>query len=74
MSSEGWCIRWESTPSQDLVAGIVGRKITESREPIDKAILEMVSKSAGRNESDRTGGLENMRTRGRGLLDGAKAG
>ena len=37
--------------SQKLVAGIVGRKETESRESIDKAIFRMVSESAGRNES-----------------------
>jgi hypothetical protein len=59
--------------SQNLVAGIVGRKETESRESIDKAIFRMVSESAGRNESERTGGLENVHTRGRALLDGAKA-
>ena len=33
------------------VAWIVGRKETESREPIDKAIFRMVSESSGRNES-----------------------
>jgi hypothetical protein len=27
--------------------------------PIDKAIFGMVSESSGRNESERTGGLEN---------------
>jgi len=36
--------------SQGPVAWIVGRKETESREPIDKAIKRMVSESSGRNE------------------------
>jgi len=41
-----------------LVAGIAGRKETESLKPIDKAIFGRVSKSSGRNESERKDGLE----------------
>ena len=52
---------------------MVGRKETESRKSIDKAILGMVSESSGRNESERTGGLENVNPRGRALGSGAKA-
>ena len=55
------------------VAWIVGRKETESRESIDKSIRGMGSKSSGRNESKRTGGLENVNPRGRALGSGAKA-
>jgi hypothetical protein len=44
--------------SQSSVAWIVGRKETEPRESIDKAILGMVSESSGCNESERTGGPE----------------
>jgi len=55
------------------VAWIVRRKETESRKSIDKAILGMGSKSSGRNESKRTGGLENVSPRGRALGNGAKA-
>jgi hypothetical protein len=42
--------------SQGPVAWIVGRKETEFRESIDKAIHGMVSESLGRNESERIGG------------------
>ena len=42
LSSEGWRIQWEAVPSGQksgtLLAWIVGRKETEFREPIDKAI------------------------------------
>ena len=38
---------------------------TKCMESIDKAILGMVSKSSGRNESKRTGDLENPKSRGR---------
>jgi len=55
------------------VAWIVRRKETESRKSIDKAILGMVSESSGRNESERTGGPENVSPRGRALGSGAKA-
>ena len=41
------------------VAWIAGLRETETLKPIDKAILGMVSESPGRNESERTGGLEN---------------
>jgi hypothetical protein len=59
--------------SQGPVAWIVGRKETEFRESIDKAIHGMVSESLGRNESERIGGLEKLRPRGRALPRGAKA-
>jgi hypothetical protein len=55
------------------VAWIVRRKETESRKSIDKAILGMVSESLGRNESERTGGPENVNPGGRTLGNGAKA-
>ena len=55
------------------VAWIVRRKETESRKSIDKAILGMVSESSGRNESERTGGPENINPRGRALGSGVKA-
>jgi hypothetical protein len=55
------------------VAWIVRRRETESRKSIDKAILGMGSKSSGRNESKRAGGLENVNPRGRALGSGAKA-
>lgn len=40
---------------------------------IDKAIQGMVSKSAGRNESERIGDLENPKSRGRTHDWGVKA-
>jgi hypothetical protein len=40
------------------VAWMAGRRETKYLKPIDKAILGMVSKSPGRNESERTGGPE----------------
>ena len=52
---------------------MVGRRETESGKSIDKAILGMVSESSGRNESERTGGPENINPRGRALGSGAKA-
>ena len=55
------------------VAWIVRRKETESRKSIDQAILGMGSKSSGRNESKRTGDLENVNPRGRALGSGVKA-
>ena len=36
---------------------------TKSMKPTDKAILGMVSKSPGRNESEPIGGLENLKPR-----------
>src|ERR1700674_4882075 len=41
------------------VAWMAGRRETESLKPIDKAIRRMVSEWPGRNESERTGSLEN---------------
>ena len=55
------------------VAWVVGRRETKSGESTDKAVLGMVSESSGRNESERTGGLENVNPRGRALGSGAKA-
>ena len=52
---------------------MVGRRETESGKSIDKAVLGTVSKSSGRNESERTGGPENVNPRGRALGSGAKA-
>ena len=43
---------------RSLVAWIAECRETESRKPIDKAILRMVSESSGRNESERRYGLE----------------
>ena len=43
---------------RSLVAWIAECRETESRKPIDKAILRMVSESSGRNESERRNGLE----------------
>ncbi|MFQ5906222.1 MAG: hypothetical protein ACE5JA_06580 [bacterium] len=45
--------------ARDPVAWIAGLRETETLKPIDKAIFGMVSESPGRNESERTGGLEN---------------
>jgi len=63
-SSEGWrhSVGNQAHPgkSQDPVAWVDGRKETEPRKPIDKAIRGMVSESSGRNESERGGGLEIM--------------
>jgi len=50
--------------SQSPVAGMVGRRETESRKSIDKAALGAVSESSGRNESERRGGPENVNPRG----------
>jgi len=46
---------------------------TKCMESIDKAIQGMVSKSSGRNESERIGDLENLKPRGRTLCSGVKA-
>ncbi len=59
--------------SQSSVAWIAGRKETEPRKSIDKAILGMVSESLGRNESERTGDPETLYLRGRAPADRAKA-
>src|ERR1035438_3605612 len=58
---------------QSPVAWIVGRRGTESRKSIDKAILGMVSKSLGRNESKRIGDPETLYLRGRAPVGRAKA-
>jgi hypothetical protein len=42
-------------------------------ESIDKAILGMVSKSSGCNESERTGDVETLKPRGRTHTEGVKA-
>ena len=59
--------------SQSSVAWIAGRKETEPRKSIDKAILGMASESLGRNESERTGDPETLYLRGRAPADRAKA-
>jgi hypothetical protein len=41
-----------------FVAGVASVKETKRMKPTDKAILGMVSKSPGRNESEPTGGLD----------------
>ena len=43
---------------RSLVAWIAGRREIEFPKPIDKTIFRMVSKSSGRNESERRCGLE----------------
>jgi hypothetical protein len=45
--------------SQSPVARIACAEETKRMESTDKAIFGMVSKSLGRNESERTGDLEN---------------
>jgi hypothetical protein len=49
---------------RSLVAWIAERRKTEFLKPIDKAILRMVSKSSGRNESERRFGLEKRKPQG----------
>jgi hypothetical protein len=49
---------------RSLVAWIAGRREIEFPKPIDKAILRMVSKSSGRNESERRCGLESEKAQG----------
>jgi hypothetical protein len=56
-----------------FVAWIAGRKETEFLQPIDKAIPGMVSKSSGRNESERIGGLESEGPEAKPSHVGAKA-
>ena len=47
-----------------LVAWIAERREIEFLMPIDKAIFRMVSKSSGRNESERRYGLEKRKPQG----------
>jgi hypothetical protein len=49
---------------RSLVAWIAERRGIESLKPIDKAIFRMVSKSSGRNESERRCGLESEKPQG----------
>jgi hypothetical protein len=49
---------------RSLVAWIVERRGIESLKPIDKAIFRMVSKSSGRNKSERRCGLESEKPQG----------
>lgn len=51
--------------SQSPVARIACAEQTERIEPIDKAIHGKVSKSSSFNESERTGDLENLKSKGR---------
>ena len=49
--------------SQSPVAWVALVEKTKLMKPTDKAILGMVSESPGRNESEPTGGLENLKPR-----------
>ena len=49
---------------RSLVAWIAERRGIESLKPIDKTIFRMVSKSSGRNESERRCGLESEKPQG----------
>ncbi len=49
---------------RSLVAWIAGRREIEFPKPIDKTIFRMVSKSSGRNESERRCGLESEKPQG----------
>ena len=49
--------------SQSPVAWVALVEETKPMKPTDKAILGMVSKSSGRNESEPIGGLENEKPR-----------
>ena len=49
--------------SQSPVAWVAWVEETKPMKPTDKAILGMVSKSSGRNESEPIGGLENEKPR-----------
>ena len=79
----GWCVQRKlarsvgDNPTRARVRGpvawIAGRRETESRKPIDKAIQGMVSESSGRNESERIGGPESPNSRGRAPQPRAKA-
>jgi hypothetical protein len=59
--------------SQDPVAWVAFAEETKRMKPTDKAILGMVSKSPGRNESEPTGGLDKINSGGRALFGRAKA-
>ncbi len=54
--------------SQSPVAWVASLEETNAMKPTDKAILGMVSKSPGRNASEPTGGLENLKPRRPSLL------
>ena len=58
---------------RNLVAGIEGKRETESLKSIDEAIFRMVSKSSGRNESKRKVASKNSRPKGRNLRSWVKA-
>ena len=45
------------------VAWMAGMRETDYLKPIDKAVFRTVSESPGRNESERTGGLESENLR-----------
>ena len=49
---------------RNIIAWMARRMETGSLKPIDKALLQSVSESQGRNESKRTGGLERREIRG----------
>jgi hypothetical protein len=52
---------------------MAGRREIEALKPIDNAIDRMVSKSPGRNESERSGGPESAKSGGRACSQKAKA-
>jgi len=53
--------------SQNPVAWVAFVEETKRMKPTDKAILGMVSKSPGRNESEPIGGLDKISPEGRAL-------
>ena len=55
------------------VAWMAGRREADCLKPIDKAFFGNVSESSGRNESERTGGLESAQFIGRARSTGVKA-
>ncbi len=77
MSSEGWCIQWESTPpEQESEFCSLDSREERKLNPgslSTKPSLGMVSESLGRNENERTGDPETLYPRGRAPVDRAKA-
>ena len=68
VSSEGWHVQWETRQtrrgkSQSPVAWVALVEETKPMKPTNKAMLGMVSKSSGRNESEPMDGLENEKPR-----------
>jgi len=70
------CVQWEIDhrgKSQKPRSLDSGRREIEFPKPIDKTIFRMVSKSSGRNESERRCGLESEKPQGLSLQPEAKA-